>query len=390
MRGAVAALLVAACGGQITVPSTPSPQTEFEIFAEGPCPRLSAQHALGTTVLVFGETGYDLHGWMPGEPVAAAQSLAEVVGDTVMLRPALSGGLPHDARGYVPGALEVDGGWLTRTTTRYARGGTGALFEKRASAYVWSNGRWAGRAGRPMGRLDPSSRLGELPAMCADGRQFIPTAHDTSPEGGVFVAGRCDDAAAPNPVDPVIHVAHGRPGARTWSTARIPETDELRGIVNLDLFARRDDEAYLVAYEPFVARDERKAFLAGYDGRHWRRIEVPVEDGFMGVSGTETELYLAAGRRFYQRAYGTATLPLAAVPLPLPAFAQVTASQMHVHAVRVLSGQVWVEASYRVQVPRKEGVDAIWASALYTRQRPRRLIYCDARESADQALAEVP
>lgn len=389
MRSSMAAVALLSCGGRVVAPIDPPREDgAFVIFVEGPCPRLSAQRLNDATVIVFGETGYDLHGWTPGEPVAAAQSLAEVAGDTVMRRTSLLRGLPRDGRGYVPGGLDVGDGWLVRTTTHYARGGTGALFEKREAGYVWSGGGWVSRPGSPV--KGGANEVGALPAICPDGLTFVPIVHEASPEGGTFIAGRCDDAAAPNPVDPTVFVAHGRPGARRWSVAQVPETDELRGIINLDLFARSDDEVYLVAYEPFVARDERKPFLAAYDGETWRRVEAPVEDGFMSVAGTKQHLYLAAGRRLYRRDYGTATLPLESVPLPAPAFAQVTADQMHVHTVRNLAGRLWVETSYRVSVRREEGTDAIWASALYTTMAPRRPIHCDAREPAEVALAEVP
>lgn len=389
MRAAAVALVLLSCGGNKPVAAElPREDGAFSVFVEGPCSRLSAQSGDGTTVLVYGETGYDLHGWTPGEPVAAAQSLAEVRGDRVMRRSSLLQGLPRDGRGYVPGDLDVGDGWLLRTTTRYARGGTGALFEKREAGYVRSGARWVARPGSPVTR--PTSRLGALPSICPEGLTFVPIAHDTSPEGGVFIAGRCDDPAAPNPVDPMVFVAHGRPGARAWSMARVPETDELRGIINLGLFARRDDEVYLVAYEPFVDRAERKPFLAAYDGQAWRRVETPVTDGFMSVAGTPQHLYLAAGRRLYRRAYGSVTLPLETIPLPRPSFARVTPEQMHVHTVRNVEGRIWVETSYRVRVRRKEGTDAIWASALYTTTAPHRPIHCDAREPAESALAEVP
>jgi len=392
MRGAaLLALMGLACGGsQAVVPTPAENDGAFSVFIEGPCSRLSAQKRGDATVIVYGETGYDLHGWTPGESVAAAQSLAEVVGGRVMQRPALTRGLPRDGRGYVPGRLDVGDGWLVRTTTRYARGGSGALFEERASGYVWGQGRWQHRAGSPIPRPAAASKLGALPTICSTSQTFVPIAHATSPEGGIFVAGRCDDTAAPNPIDPLVFVAHGRPGGEAWTVTHVPETDELRGIINLDLFARSDDEAYLVAYEPFVARDERKAFLAGYDGRAWRRVEVPSDDGLMSVSGTASKLYFAAGRRLYRRDYGTATLPLQSVALPPPAFARVSPDQMHFHAVRTIRGRVWVESSYRVVVRLEEGKDTIWASALYTTRSPRRPVHCDARRPAAQALAEVP
>ena len=288
------ALLAGACGGAPSQPERAPAARSFaigglRIAAEGPCSHL-AVHAIGDRrVLVFGDTGYDLAGWLPGDEIPAAQSIAVLTPDGAGRDPALLRGLPTDARGYVPGHLVVGGhaahdAWLLRVTTRYAPGGGGALFARASEGYRLGERGWRVTAGSPVDRPPSTRGLPELPTgACGEGHTWIPLASATT-RGGVLVAGRCDDPRVPNPSEASILVAHGRPGATAWEVARIPGTSNLDGIVNVDLAARADDDAVLVAWEPFVPLERRQPYAARWDGRRWAVLAIDRPGGYLGVA----------------------------------------------------------------------------------------------------------
>ncbi len=399
LAAALSGAILAACGGVAKRPAQPAPViSAWSVFAEGPCPKLSIHRSGERRFIVYGDTGYDLHAWLPGEPLAAAQAIAEVKGDRVYRSPALLAGLPRNARGYVRGELELGGAppaatWLHLITARYSSGGQGALFERRVHGYSFVPGKGWASAGEDSPAALPfqARKLPTLPSatMCPKaGLTLVPLASTTTAAGGVFVAGRCDDEQAPNYVDTTILVAHGRPDADRWEVAQIPDADALDGIVNLALAAPSDDRAYLVAYEPFTPREERQSFFAHYDGSRWRELPLPIDDGLMSVAAADDgTLWFAAGRALYQRQESG---EVTTVPLPPPRFARGASDALHLHRVRAFGqNELWVEASYRLDLPAGRGAKRGWASALFTTRPPRYPLYCDANQPAETALYEV-
>ncbi len=392
MRGGVTLALLGLTG-------CPSPSTTalthggLRVFAEGPCAELSI-HAVGSRRFVtYGDTGYDLHGWLPGDHVAAAQAVVEVVDGRAFFNEAFAAGLPTDARGYVPGSLELGGdfdtgAWLLRTTTRYARGGTGALFEREGEGYLHDGVRWR-RSDEPVALPAGARGLPGLPTtVCAAGLSFVPLAWTATTTGGVVIAGRCDDDKPTNVHDPVVVALHGAARATAWRVERVPGTDHLDGIVNLELAARDDDDVYLTAYEPFRPREARESFLARFDGDAWSELDWPIEGGTMSIAlGDAGEAWVAASRALYRRSADGRVEPVNLAPLR---FAKVDASALHVHGVRRYGDELWAAASYRVAIPGSGGRDeVVWASALFTSVATGVHHYCDARETADEALYEV-
>lgn len=400
-RPLVLAVALAGCG-----PGAPPPLaatagavtgSSFAVIAEGPCPKLSLQAVGDRRLLVYGDTGYDLQAWLPGDELAAAQSLVELRGGRAFRNPRLLAGLPADGRGYVPGDLVLGGAgdraaWLLRITSRYNPTGRGALFEREAEGYVMRGDAWA-RVGEGL-PVELPAAAGHLPplprdTMCArEGLVFVPLASTTSPAGGLLVAGRCADRGPRNLKDPTVLVAHGLPGATAWAVKAMPGADWLDGIINLDLYARSDADAVLVAYEPFRAPEERQRFVARYDGSGWKELTLAIEDGLMSVTGTpDGALWFAAGRALYR--VDPAGRP-AAMPLPPLRFARGKAADVHVHTVRSFGPEVWVEASYRVQLTVGSREEPAWASALFANVAPpAHALYCDAREPAPLAVTEV-
>lgn len=396
---------LAACSGAASVGSPsarPAPRLreELAVAAEGPCARLSVQAVGARRFLVYGDTGYDLHAWLPNEAVAAAQSIVELRPGGAARDPRLLAGLPTDGRGYVPGELSLGGeegaAWLERVTTRYQAGGKGALFEREADGFRLGAHGWERAGGVVVSRPAAASGLPALPAdACAGARasegpprdlRFVPLAAIATPSGGVVVAGRCADDGPRNLVEPVVRVLHGRAGGRAWSVASAPLAPELDGIVNASLAARSDDDVALTLWEPFDPPRHRRPYLARWDGRAWSRVAVAIEDGLMSAAwAPDGGLYLAAGRALYRRAPGGA---IARVPLPPPRFAKGSADDVHVHDVRAWGEELWVESSYRVELGEKDQGPA-WASVVHTNVALPRVVYCDAREPADRAVWEV-
>lgn len=392
--------LLAGCGG--APPSAPTaaalvPRSSFAVFAEGPCPKLSLQAVGDRRLLVYGDTGYDLQAWLPGDELAAAQSIVELRGGRAFRNPVLLAGLPSDERGYVPGDLVIGGAhdraaWLLRITSRYNPTGRGALFARDAEGYVMRERGWSRAAeGHPVELPAAAGKLPPLPrdAMCANpDLSFVPLASTSTPAGGVMVAGRCADRGPTNLRDPTVLVAHGLPGATAWSVKKMPGADWLDGIINLDVHARSDTDAVLVAYEPFLPPKLRHRFAARYDGSTWSEMSLGIHDGLMSVTGTpDGALWFAGGRALYRvEASGEAR----AVALPPLRFARGGAADVHVHTVRSFGAEVWVEASYRVMVTAGGKEEPAWASALFANvEPPAHALYCDARERAPLALYEV-
>lgn len=377
----------------------------FSAIAEGPCPRLSVFGIDRRRFLVFGDTGYDLHAWMPGDRLAAAQSIVELRADGAFVSAAMLEGLPRDGRGYVPGDLVLGGSfqrtpWLLRIASEYAPSGTGALFARTSEGYLLRNaggegapreGGWERATGTPVERPAQATGLPELPreTMCGAGLVFVPIASAETPAGGLLVGGRCDDDRPANLKKPTLLVAHGRPGASAWDVRPVPGTELLDGIVNVALFARSENEAVLVAYEPFKPPKERKSFAARFDGKAWREWSVAVDEGLMSVTGTpDGALWIAASRGVFRvEASGAATK----VALPALRFASGEANEVHLHTVRAFGAEVWIEGSYRTYVPRPDGKgrEPMWASALYSNTQIPRPLYCDAREPAASAVFEI-
>lgn len=401
--GMLAVLL--ACGGCAgTSTSSPAvvaatPIGALRVAVEGPCSKLS-MNALGDRrVLVYGDTGYDLRGWSAGDTLAAAQSLVELRADRLYRNRKLLAGLPQDEGGYVPAELLVGSGsgrgaWLLLVTTRYAPFERGMLFEREVGGYTLGALGWQSSASElPVDLPVESAALPRLDraTLCAEpGLTFVPLAASPTPQGGMLVAGQCD---SPGPVkhrDTTLLVVHGRAQARQWQALRLPETSELDANVNLDLYARSDDDAFVSVVEPFTPRERRHAYLARFDGRSWTPQPIELGDGIMSIDGEpDGTLWLAAGRALY---HGPPEGPFAREELPALRFTSASPADLHVHTVHVLGpGELWVEASYRVELPAPDGkgTAAVWAAALYGTAQLAHPIYCDARRPAEEALVEI-
>lgn len=397
---AATATLALGCGGAAVptdAPARPGGRPgELAIVAEGPCARLSIETVGPRRFVVFGDTGYDLELWVPGERLAAAQSFVELTVEGAWLRDDLARGLEHDDRGYVPARVELGGSfersaWARLVTTRYAPHGTGKLFERSARLFARAGERWEPIEGDGPADL-PASAAG-LPALleegvCPDGESFEPLAWATSPGGGLFSAGRCQPASITPSATPHFVVQHGAPRAQAWRSTALPEAPFLTGHVNGALFARTEDDVWFAAYEPFARVDARHDYLARWNGSAWQRVELDLPEGIMSVAETDDgTLYLAAGRGLFRR---DAAGEITRVTLPPPALVR-GAPELHVHTVRLLAGhELWVEASYKVRAPSSDGKaeTSAWASVLYGPSQGRHY-HCDARLPAAEAFAEI-
>jgi len=366
---------------------------ELAIVAEGPCARLSMRALGDRRLVVYGDTGYDLRGWLPGDELAAAQSIAVLAPEGPGFDPRLLAGLPRDARGYVGAELELGGpsleeAWLLRIETRYAPGGTGVLFDRRAEGYRLGPGGWSPRgSGASVDRPRAAAALPALPesSMCTPGLHFVPLASTSSPEGGVIVAGRCDDDAPQNLPEPEIVVAHGKRGASRWQLARAPLASELDGIVNLELDALSDDDVLLVAWEPFAPIDERNTYAARFDGRAWSALAPPIERPLLSVARRrDGTAFYATGRELFRVDPSGHAEELA---LPMPSYARGGREDLYVRKVDVVDDELWVEASHRVAVGENQA--PLWASVLYTDRAFDFRLHCDMREPADVALSLI-
>lgn len=400
-RLVVACLLTAGCHGEgpVTAAARATSQVagDLHVVAEGPCSRLSVQPVGGRTFVVYGDTGYDLHDWSVGERLAAAESVVEIRGGEAFRVDGFLRGLPTNSGGYVAADLRLGGSldrkpWLVAVDTRYATRDAGSLFERESSGYVFEGGSFRKHNdGSPVDLPDEAASLPALPEPCdaGAGQRFVKLAAATSGRGDVFVAGRC---AVSGPVAtrgaPIV-VAFGAARASRWVVGRTPESHVLDGVVNVGLFARRGDDAYLVAYEPFKSAEERQPYLARWDGRAWSQIETGLPEGLMSVSGSDDgTLWIAGGRALYRRRPGETALTK--VPLPPLRFAtDPHPATLRVHTVRVVAADdVWVEGTYRVRV-REKDADVELRSGVLFRSRPSAAHYCDAREPAAKAFVRV-
>lgn len=404
--GLVALLLCGGCAGgtQDSAGGRPAPipatlGAELALVAEGPCAKLAAYDVAGERVLVYGDTGYELADWTAGERLATAQSMIAIEGTRAGRAPRLTEGLPRDDRGYVPFDLQVErdslgAPWLLLTDRRYAQHGKGVLFDDRVESCSLAAEGWRKSGSASPVDLGRTKALPEVPVAeaCEDAKlHFVPLAHTYAADGTVLVAGRCQDESHIAYAETTLVVALARPGKTEWEIGRPPRSSRLDGIVNLGLFARRADDAWLVAYEPFVDPKGRHSFLSHWDGRAWREVDVGVDAGFMSVAGTDDgAIYLAAGSTLVKLPPNGAAERVA---LPPPRFVE-PAPEQHITRVSVFQGgELWVESSYRVFVP-TTGPDGggdrkVWASALYSNRRLESALHCDAAEPAERALTTV-
>ncbi len=266
---------------------------------------------------------------------------------------------------------------------RYSLVKRGPLFEREPSGYRFVSGWQPTRD--PVSVPAASRGLPELPGreICGPELDFVPLTWAATPKGGTIVAGRCDDAKAANYGVTTLMVAHGAPNATRWTIELVPFGERLDGIVNLSLAAPSEDEIYLGAYEPFREPEQRRAFLARFDGKSWSNVETGFSDGIMSVAADgRGTLWLAAGRALYRMK----DAQLTRVPLPRLGFVS-PAGPIQVRAVRYLDGELWVEGGYQVRLPNERG--SHWASVLFSSRRVDVPLYCDAREPAETALSEV-
>lgn len=396
----IGALVLSACVEPRVAPVSP-PQVVrlaegLHPVAEGPCAKLSIEAVGDRRFIVFGDTGYELADWAAGEDLAAAQSLIEITAEGPVRNHSMLEGLPRNARGYVPAAIELGRDstgtpWLASIETRYAPRGTGALFEHTSRAYTLRDGGWqraADDAPLDLGK-------GNLPDVSAkdaceqEGLRFVPLTHSFAPDGSLSIAGRCQDQSHIAYADTTLVVAHAPTGASEWSYARLPKTNRLDGIVNVALYAVSARDAWLTAFEPFAPTNGRPAYLAHFDGSQWREVETGIDDGLMSVAAVaDGSLYLAGGRALYRRAPSGEVLRVALPPLRFTR----GAPELHVRRVRVFpAGDVWVEAGYRVRRSTGERGEAsdVWASALFSNRVLPFPMLCDAREDASVAMMEI-
>jgi hypothetical protein len=378
--------------------------SSFHVVAEGPCAKLSVQTIAPRTFVVYGDTGYDLHDWTAGERLAAAQSAVELRDGEAFHVRGLFEGLPSNAGGYVPADLRFGGAfaerpWLVTVDTSYAPRAKGSLFERASRGWLYDGHAWhpTPDAASPVELPAGAGQLPPLPesAMCEAGARFVKLAATTHPKGTVFFAGRCETGGPVLAARAPIWIASAdtaNPAPR-WSTHRAPESHVLDGVVNVALWARRHDDAYLVAYEPFKPPEERQPYLARFDGRSWSQIETGLPEGLMSVSGTgDGTLWIAAGRALYVRRPEGVFTP---VPLPPLRFASNPhPPTLRIHTVRALApDDVWVEGTYRLRAPppreskSREPME-LRASVLY-RSRAGATHFCDAREPVPSSFTRV-
>jgi hypothetical protein len=399
--------LLAFCSACGASPSPPPPSVvssgELAVVAEGPCAKLAPYPLGNDVVVVFGDTGYELSDWDAGEPWAAAQSLVLLRDGVWGTARSLLAGLPRDDRGFVPFDLRVGedsrgAPWLRLTDTAYAERGTGQLLVRKHLDYAWSEGAWQLDEGAI--DLGSATRVPEI-GPCEDPElRFVPLDFDTTPDGAVFVAGRCQDefggaqSAGGEPSPPkktifayedtelVVAVSMRGDG---FSYARLPRSQHLSGMVNVDVEAESATRAWVVAYEPFAAPPDRKSYLAAWDGARFSERDLGVDRGLMSVARVGERLYLAASDALFSLddAGSVRNVPLPPVRLAEPAPA------LHIHTVTALHGALWVQASYRVLESRGPSGEKLPrdASVLFSTAAAREPLLCDAREPAERAVA---
>jgi len=389
-----AAALLAACANTAGRAEGPrarprATEGELQVFVEGPCPKLSVEAAGDRRFLVYGDHGRVLAGWMPGDRVASAESIAELRGGRVFRRPSLLAGLPRDARGWVNGELTVGGTaadpWLVRTTVRYSLVHRGPLFERSPEGYRSSGERWE-PSDEPVSVPKAARSLPmEFPhrELCSEELDFVPITWASTPEGGLVIAGRCDDDKAPNYTVTTLVAAIGSPGAQRWRATLLPGAERLSGIVNVSLAAASEKEIYATAWEPFREPAERQAYLVRFDGKTWQPIETGLRGGLLGVAcDGRGGLWVTNGEALHRR-HDSGFERVALPPLRFAA----PDTRLHLHRVRAFDGELWVEGSYTLRRSDQRGVEN--ASVLFGTRRADAPLFCDAKEEADLALYEA-
>ncbi len=378
-------------------PPQPLPRRSdaFVVVAEGSCSKLSVEAMGDRRVLVFGDTGYDLAAWAPGDELAAAQAMVVLTGDGAARQPQLMEGLPKDDRGYVRGELRTGGAigneWLLLTSARYSAKQRGVLFERTSRGYVWgATGFERAPASDVVDRPAAASKLpAELPShACDEGLRLVPLASAVTTSGGMVIVGRCAGDGPTNLPRPVLRALHGRAGSTSFEVRALPEA-ELDGIVNVSVAAGTDDQLTVVAWEPFLPLDRRRTYAVTWDGKRWSEFELEMTGAPTSVAQTKDGVrWLTAGSALYRL---DASGRPRAVPLPLPHFVKGDPRDVYVHSVRAHGGEVWVEGSYRVALERDR--TPVWASVVWAGEEaarfvsPSRLVYCDAREDAATATS---
>jgi hypothetical protein len=383
----VLASSVSACGAA-PAPPTAAARGALAVVAEGPCAKLAPYPLGGDVALVFGDTGYELSDWDAGEPWAAAQGMVVLRGGVWGAARSLLAGLPRDDRGFVPFDVRLGedtrgAPWLRLTDTAYAERGTGQLLSRRHLDYAWSEGEWQLDEGAI--DLGSASRVPEA-GPCEDSRlRFVALDFDTTPDGTVFVAGRCQDEKIFAYENTELVVAVLKRGDSAFSYARLPRSQHLSGMVNVDVEAESATRAWVVAYEPFAAPPDRKSYLAEWDGARFAERDLGVDRGLMSVARVGDRLYLAASDALVRVDDG-GTVSL--VPLPPVRLAEPPPA-LHVHTVTSLHDALWVQASYRVLEARGPAGEKLPrdASVLFSTAPVREPLLCDAREPAERAVA---
>jgi hypothetical protein len=385
-----AALVLTGCPTPaLTAPQTPN--QELAVVAEGPCQKLAPARMGERTVIIFGETGYELSDWQAGEPWPAAQGLVELRDGDFGFGSKLLLGLPRDDRGYVPFDLRIGEDskhtpWLRLTDTSYAQRGTGALLKRTYTDYSWNNG-WEQRDEAI--DLGGSATLKQLSPKepCEDSKlAFLPLDHAIGSDGSVFVAGRCQDDKIVAYEDTTLVVAIAKPGQSQFAYARLPRSSRLSGMVNLDLEVRDANRAWLVAYEPFESPENRHSYFVEWDGQRFAEVDLEVDRGLMSIAHLgENKLVIAASDKLVEVAPNHHVKQLV---LPAPLLAK-SATTVHLHtASSTGNGELWVQGSYRVNAPQgpKGQIAPRDAAVLYSNIKTKGLLYCDAQEPAHSAV----
>ncbi len=404
VAAAVLSASLVGCGAGTKDPelTVQRPFRALHVVAEGPCAKLSAQAIGKRRFVVFGDTGYELAYWNPGDLLPAAQSFVEIRDGKAFRNLGMLDGLPKNVGGYIPGDLllggsSLDNGWLLRATTHYAPTGTGVLFRRSWHGYAWQSGGWAASQSAQVVRYPLAAKgLPALPVetMCEpydEGLRFVPSATATLPSGHVMIGGTCQAKKHIRLRNAVALIAHGRPSTNSWRVERLPETDGHDGIVNLAIHLAGPREAYAAVYEPFKSIPKRIPYLAHYDGKTWSITSTPIKTGMTSVAGSsDGTLWVAAGHELWKR---SPTKGWHTVKLPRLLFAKpARPPTLRVTAVRVFAGNdIWAEGAFRLKLEESDGEPATEAraSVLWRSTPAAHVLYCDPRKRAPKGLTAV-
>lgn len=365
--GLVSLAAALGCGGQgARAPvSAGAGAGDLHVAVEGACPKLGA-YGVGTDVVIaYGTYGLEDVLLTKDRPESrAAQALALVRGDRIVIDPALMAGLPLGPGGYARGDLEVGGrrprdAWLVRVDTEMAPAQKGALFERRRAYYGRFGPRWT-EDPKAVDRARPGARPPPLAEadVCEgkEGTHFARHATERIDSGDTVVAGRCEDDLGR--AEGGVTVATFHAGDAGWRVSEAPPSPLWDGIVNLDLVFARSGEAYLYAYAPYDDR-RTETYLASWDGSSWRRVDVPFPGPITSLAvGSDGALWAVARfsrvfRRAPQGAPGGGWGPIA---LARPAFVDPAPApeSLRVLEVQTTGADAWVHAAYPIAVPARE------------------------------------